>query len=306
MQPTPPIAGRRLKTLFYALYFVGTLGYVFYSAFSGTGLGGWLTALQIRFFGSASDSITVLGLFILAWLPLLLLLRYDPQGVDILTKQPRPPDGRPQGITFGLLARIAVALPLLAVPVYLWLQHQAEIDERRPVYPLNLVDNPNPPVPADAKFVHLNGAFQANYQYILTETTNGRPTKTDRYVPLTGAGWQPGEPVRFFLDTSTSYYYDPANQRSINLDQTAPFLGTFDGELGQGNLPTVVRQEFERQHLKLAESPYVLDFASSYGGHPPTAESHAYHLILWLGLGAGAAVLVGGGLGLALRRARGL
>lgn len=64
---------------------------------------------------------------------------------------------------------------------------------------------------------------------MLSETSYSQVRKTDRCVSLTGPDWQPGQPVRFFLDTSTDAYFDEANQRSIVFDQTTAFPAVFMG-----------------------------------------------------------------------------
>jgi hypothetical protein len=148
--------------------------------------------------------------------------------------------------------------------------------------------------------------FQSDYQYVLRETSYSQVRKTDRYVPLTGPDWQPGQPVRFFLDTSTDVYFDEANQRSILFDQATPFPATFSGQLHPNALPTVVRRAFAQHRLTVAEPHYVLENLYMPAGRPPRAASQQYWLILVLGIGLGAAMLVGGGIGLLIRRRRGV
>ena len=208
-------------------------------------------------------------------------------------------------VTLGRLVGWALVPPLLAVPAYFGLQHRAGVEEQRPVYRLSLLDNPALAVPTDARLVHLRGVFQADYQYGLTVTSDDQPARTNRYAPLTGRSWRPGEPIRFFLNTSQGAYYDPATAQTFDFGRTPPFSGTFDGELSQGSLPTVVRQEFERRHLPVADAAYVLTETSSFGERPPKADRRYYPLVLWGGLGLSAALLLGGGLGLVLRRVRG-
>ena len=305
MSPTPPSPPRGPKTFLYILGAVAALGYVCYSTFTNTGLGGWLMALQIQLFGSANEKLTVLVLAMgVLGVISAVAQRFDPVGFAAFM-QPRPAGPAPTKQAQTKLLVIIAAVPvLLAVPAYFWLEHQAQVDEHRPVYSLDLVNNPAVPVPADAKFVHLSGVFQAAYQYILTETDNGVVTATNRYAPLTGVDWKPGEPVRFFLDTSTGYYYAPDASQQINLDQTSAFPGVFDGELSPEHLPTVVRQHFEQHQLRIAAEAYVLDLTGSYGNRPPTADSHSYYLILWFGGALSVVILLVGGLALAIRQAR--
>jgi hypothetical protein len=116
--------------------------------------------------------------------------------------------------------------------------------------------------------------FQSDYQYVLRETSDSQVRKTDRYVPLTGPDWQPGQPGRFFLDTSTDVYFDEANQRSILFDQATPFPATFSGQLHPNALPTVVRRAFAQHRLTVAEPHYVLENLYMPAGRPAPLASN--------------------------------
>ena len=214
-------------------------------------------------------------------------------------------DNRPKELTLRGLMLMTAVPTLLALPAYFWLKTQADRDSQRPIYQLDFINRPAAPVPAGAKFVIVQGVAQTQFQYILEETRYSKVEKTDRYLPLTGPDWRPGQLVQLLWNTSVDMYYDPATQAPADLDHASAFPGTFRGELSQ-RLPTVVRQYFERQGLKLAEPVYVLQEKYFTNGRPVDYESSTYYLIPWVGLGLSAALLVGGGLGLAIRRARGL
>ena len=309
MTPTPPPTSPRRKLLV-TLYFVYLLvvgGYLTYGTFTQTGLGGWVLAQELEWFGSASQKLTVLLPLVVALvLPLLLVAPFLPKGAraqlagPLLPRQPARPLSWPQLLLLGLVP------PLVALPTYYYVQRQAERDESRPVVALDLVARPNTPVPADAKFARLQAVFQADYQYVLQETSYSQVRKTDRYVPLTGPDWQPSQPVRFFLDTSTDAYFDEANQRSIVFDQAAPFPATFSGQLHPNALPVVVQRAFAQHRVTAAEPHYVLENLYMPNGQPPRAASQQYWLIPVLGIGLGVAILVGGGIGLLIRQRRGL
>ncbi|UYZ63057.1 hypothetical protein [Hymenobacter weizhouensis] len=304
--PTDP--RRPLKTVLYSAYFVLALGYLLYSSFTKTGLCGWLIDLQIRWFGSASERVTLILATLLLLLPLLLFVsRFDRRGLAAAAPPAVGPDGRPRaGASFRTLAWIAAVPALLAVPAYFWLSHQATANAQEPVHQLDFINQPTAPVPARAKFAVLHAVFQAEYQYVLEETRYGKVARTNRYVPLTGPEWRPGQPVRIVYDTSTGVYFDEKNQQTFVYDQTSAFPGTFTGELHVGTLPTVARTAFEQQGLRLAEPVYVLENQYFTNGRPMDTDAGTYHLVLWLGLIFSAAILLGGGIGLAIRRRRGL
>lgn len=308
MAPTPPPgANRGLRTALYVTVLLAICAYLSYGGASHTGLVGWLTALQIQLFGSASDNLSI-GLPAAVAVSLLVALarRFDPRVLTAVPARPAPgSDGRPPALRWRPLLGMAAVPVLLSLPIYYFVQHRAEADEHRAIVPLDLISQPNAPVPADTKYVRLQAVFQTDYQYVLEQTSYGRVEKTDRYVPLTGPDWQPNQPVRFFLDTSTSAYFDAANQRTLSFDDTTPFPGTFAGELSSGVLPTVARLDFEKQGLRLADSYYLLDLMYLPNGQLPSAVSQQYWLIPVFGAILGFAILLGGGLSRLIRRSRG-
>jgi hypothetical protein len=308
MTPAPPASPRR--KLLVALYFVYLLlvgGYLTYGTFTQTGLGGWVLAQELEWFGSASQRLTVLLPLVVAMvLPLLLLAPFLPKGERAQLAGPLLPQQSAQPISWKQLLVLGLAPPLVALPTYYYVQRQAEHDENRPVVSIDLVARPDTPVVATTKFVRLQAVLQTDYQYVLRETSYSQVRKTDRYIPLTGPSWQPGQPVHFFLDTSTDAYFDEANQRSILFDQATPFPATFSGQLHPNALPLVVQRAFAQHRVTAAEPHYVLENLYMPNGQPPRAASQQYWLILVLGIGLGAAILVGGGIGLLIRQRRSL
>lgn len=309
MSPVPPPVSPRRKLLV-SLYVAWVLlagSYLLYSTTSQTGIGGWVLAQQLEWFGSASlDLAAPLAILLVLLLPLLLATLLLPKSELAQLTGPPLPRQPAAPITWPKLLAMAAVPPLLALPTYFYMQHQAERDQNRPVVPIDLLARPAAPVPPDTKFVRLQAILQADYQYTLQETSNGQVRKTDRYVPLTGPNWRPGQPVRFFLDTSTDGYYDEASRRTIIFASTPPVSAAFSGELHAGTLPTVVRREFARHQVEAADLHYVLEDLYMPAGRPPSAAAHQYWFIPTLGIGLGVAIALGGGLGLFIRRRRGL
>lgn len=307
MTPISSPASPRRKRLvsLYRWYLLLAGGYFVYSTFTQTGLGGWVLAQELEWFGSASWQLTILLLLAVAMLlPLLLVAPFLPRGQRAQLAGPLLPPQSATPITWPNLLLLAAIPPLLALPTYYYLQGQAERDESRPVVPLDLVAQPNAPVPPATKYARLHAVLQPDYQYALQETSYSQVRKTDRYLPLTGPNWQPGQPVRFFLDTSTDVYFDEATQRSIAFDEATPLPATFSGHLHAGTMPTVVQRAFAQHRVVTAEPYYVLENVYMPNGQPPRAASQQYWLIRVLGIGLGVAILVGGGLGMSIRRHR--
>lgn len=312
MRPSTPPASRGprkpLKTLFYSLYFGLATGYLLYSSFTKTGLCGWLIDVQLRLFNSASDRVTLTVATLLLLLPLLYFVRrYDRAALAAAATPPGRPGGPPNTkATFRMLAWMALVPVLLAVPAYFYLKHQSEANAQETVHQLDFINRPDAPVPAGAKFVVLQAVCATEYQYVLQETRYGKVERTNRYIPLTGPNWRPGQPVRMVYDTSTDVYFNDNQQQSVLYDQTTAFPGTFTGELHMGTLPTAARTAFEQQGLQLAEPLYVLENQFFVNGRPVDTDAGTYHYVLWAGLLLSGALLLGGGIGLAIRRSRGL
>jgi hypothetical protein len=125
------------------------------------------------------------------------------------------------------------------------------------------------------------------------------------YAPLTGSGWTQERPVRFFINTTFSGYFDAQTRRFSSFPERGAVAATFDGKLTRDGLPTFVENEYKRTGL-LIESPYfVLDRMSFVDGRiPSAADREQYYVIPILGVGLSMAVLVGGGIGLAIRKLR--
>ena len=125
------------------------------------------------------------------------------------------------------------------------------------------------------------------------------------YAPLTGSGWTPERPIRFFINTNLSGHFDAQTKRFSSYSEQGPVAVTFDGRLTRNGLPTFVENMYRRTGL-LIESPYyVMDQMTFVDGRiPSAAEREQYYLLPVAGILVSIGLLVGGSIGLAIRKLR--
>lgn len=279
-----------------------------YSLITQTGLCGYLMDVQLSWFGVAYLKFTALIALLILGTPASLILTYIKRreaSTIGATGYPSPVNARRQPISWKSLLIMSLAPALIAIPVYYGLTMMDQKDQQREIYKVDL--NREAAIPSgDVKFVQLTGVVQLDYQYRLEKKSGtGSSPRTNTYVPLTGPGWTPKQPVRFFINMTFSGYFDAQTKRFSSFPERGAVAATFDGQLAQNDLPTFVVNEYQRNGL-LIDSPYfVIDRMSFVDGRVPSAaQMQAYYLIPILGIGLSIAIFVGGSIGLAIRKAR--
>ncbi len=291
------------------IYMGAAFGYFMYSLITLTGLCGNLMDAQLRWFGVIYYRITMLIALLILGAPAVLIFTY------IQRKEASTADATNSSALANFLWRpvsswkqlliLSLAPPLIALPIYfavIWMDHR---DQQREVYKVDLNDGSALPS-GDVKFVHLTGVVQLDYKYRLgRESSVGSSGRTKMYVPLTGSGWTPERPIRFFINTTLSGHFDTQTKRFNSFSDRGAMAVTFDGQLTRNSLPTFVENKYRRTGL-LIESPYfVIDRMTFVEGRiPSAAEREQYYLIPIFGLILSTGILVGGGIGLAIRRLR--
>jgi hypothetical protein len=290
------------------IYMAAAVVYAMYSLITETGLCGYLMDAQLRWFGVAYFKLTALmAIMILlgpvAWLPTY-IKRKEALAAGLINNA-APANARPQPITWKSLLLLSLAPSLIALPTYYALIWMDQKDQQREIYKVDL--NLESAIPSDdAKFVQLMGVVQLDYRYQLErDARRGSRGRTNTYAPLTGSSWTQEKPIKFFISTTFTGYFNPQTGRSDSFPEQGAVAATFDGQLTQNDLPTFVENEYKRAGL-LIESPYyVLDRMSFRDGRVPSAaDRQSYYLIPILGVGLSMALLVGGGIGLGIRKLR--
>lgn len=288
------------------IYMIAAFGYGLYSLLTQTGLCGYIMDVQLRWFGVAYEKLAALIAMLILFTPAALILIYievKKSSIFGAAYNALPVSTRPRPISWKSLLIVSLAPILIALPAYYVLIRMDQNDQQREVYKVDL--NRESAAPSgDVKFVQLTGVVQLDYQYRLERKSRTESrAETTKYAPLTGSGWTKEGPIRFFMNTTTSGYFDPQTRRIISFSGQGAVAATFDGKLTQNGLPTYVENEYKRSGL-LIESPYfVMDRMSFVNGRIPS-ESQQYHMIPILGAGLSVAVLVGGSIGLMIRKLR--
>jgi hypothetical protein len=291
------------------LYMGAAFGYFMYSLITQTGLCGYLMDVQLRWFGVAYNKFTMLIAILILMAPAALIFTY------IQRKEVSTPNAANRSVIANFLWNpvsswkslliISLVPTLLTLPIYFaltWMDHK---DQQREVYKVDLNDG-SALSSGDVKFVHLTGVVQFDYKYRLgRESSAGSSGMTKMYAPLTGSGWTPERPIRFFINTTLSSHFDAQTKRFSSFPERGPVAVTFDGRLTRNGLPTFVENKYRRTGL-LIESPYyVLDQMTFVDGRiPSAAEREQYYLIPMFGILVSIGGLVGGSIGLAIRKLR--
>lgn len=288
------------------IYMGSTCSYFVYSMIMKTGLWGYLIDVQFRLFGVAYDKLNIVLAILVIGAPASLILsrikKIESSKADGIAKD-SPTNARSKPMSIKSLLIIAVSPTLIAVPLYFILTRMSQKDQQREVYKVDL--NRDSTLPSgDVKYVRLKGVVQMDYQFRLEEKSRveSLANKTT-YAPLTGMGWTKGQPIRFFIDTTFTGYFNEQTGQFSSFPERGAVAVTLDGQLDRNGLPTFVTNEYQRNGL-LIESPYfVLDRMSFVNGRVPSAASlQAYYLIPILGVLLSLAILVGGGIGLVIRK----
>jgi hypothetical protein len=282
--------------------------YAMYSLFTETGLCGYLMDLQFQWFGVAYQKMTALVAIMILGAPGGVVSSYIKRkeaSIAGATNKAWPQGARSQSISWKVLLILSVAPTLIALPTYYVLIWMDQKDQQREIYKADLNRESELP-PGDVKFVQLTGVVQLDYQYRVEEKSNtGSRASANTYIPLTGSGWTKEKPIRFFMNTTFTGYFDTQTKRSGSFSEQGVAAATVDGKLTQNGLPTYVEKEYQRAGLLIDSPYYVMDRMSFDNGRIPSkAQSQQYHLIPILGVGFSLALLVGGSIGLGIRKLR--
>jgi hypothetical protein len=299
-----------VKALFYG-YLIAAFAYAMYGSFAQTGLAGYFMNLQMDLMGRAylklSAMLAVLVLFLPAY-PVSAYLRsigvFGKDEAVLGLQAQKAPEGKRPPVALRTITLWALVPSVIATPAYFIAKFQSDQDQQRTIASLDLESDAGTP-PADAKFVELKSAMQMAYRYQVKESRSYSSSARHTYAPLTSSGWNTGQPVVYFINTTIDegWNANPRNPRGASRNLV---VDRFQGKLVQDGLPTFVRTAYEKEGIKIATPHYVLERMHFHDGKiPNAADRQQYHLIWILGLGASAAIFVGGLLGWLLRKMRG-
>jgi hypothetical protein len=244
---------RRLFALLWTIGAFAAMGWFWYS-FSGPYQ--WFAEWEMRQFGSYEVKLTL-------FIPLLILL--IPAGFiggwGPPAKRPGAPATRVANARRNarvMMAIGAAALLFGGLAGYLgYLKMNAPLSEARLV--LNKGDEPAPV----ADLVTVTGVVRNDMIVTLTETSAGMTEKWT-FVPLVGAAWKAGDPIRFILRTNQNAWIPSGGvgpgemPHMIGPGNPAFRIITEPSVLARNGLPGVVRTEYEKVHVALDPAVVVV------------------------------------------------
>ncbi len=126
-----------------------------------------------------------------------------------------------------------------------------------PELTLAALAEPHPVLPAHARVAGATLRPEATwlYEYVIRRTLY-----RDAYIPLTGSGWQPGEPVAVLEE-----------ERTVAGEDAPPSAGPVEGGLARGGLPDWMMGELRRRGVAVVDDPVLL-IRRDLGGVVPGAD----------------------------------
>jgi hypothetical protein len=302
VQITNNSANLKLIKIANGIYLGAAFAYVFYSWMMENGLCGYLMDLQLRYFDVAYQKFTLvmaIGILAVPSAVVSSFLKRQELLAGII-----PSNFRTWQMTSWNQVLIwGLAPAAIAMPAYYVLMEMDRKDQQREIFKVDL--NRGSALPAgDVKFVELTGIVQLDHRYQLKkERRRGSDdAKTYTYAPLTGSDWTQGQPIRFFVNATSTGYTDPKTKLPRNFPEQGVVAATFDGQLVRNGLPTYVENEFRRGGLLIESEYFVLDRKSFYNGRVPSRSE--YYLIPYFGIGLSGILLVAFSLGLVVNKNR--
>jgi len=241
--------------------------YMCYGLVTGKGVIGWLNAVQaardgqfstkLSFIVALFDLLCAMGVFALAamWLgrgrtpapgPAAVPLRPGAAPVRPAAAPPRDPIR----VVLWMLAALAVAPWLLGYPVHLW--SAAEHREDAQAHYVHVALGAPEPAWPQQPHVALDGELRGDQVLVLKEGNHARKTY---FVPMTGAGWTPAQPVNAVLT-----FVAEAPPRL-----SRPILG----RLRSDALPLAAIDAFARSGVSIAPTHRLVELVPSEQGQVP-------------------------------------
>jgi hypothetical protein len=258
--------------IIWAVCFIVAVAYTVYSLATGSGLFGYLMALEMNLIGMAEETITAMLTFgvlvaplwavtgIVAkiaptqvWAAANRLPPRSPGGSTLLEKLNRPVDRISWKAVLG-----ATAIPLLTgVVVFAVMYNSDQRDQQERIYPIDIRSAAADP-PKNAKFVELTGLVARSYTLTFKHSNDSTASEYELFVPITEAGWTSTDPVRYFARASA--YEASLGQGDVRWPDAfrQSSAAQFSGRISQ-SLPAYVETKYRSRGLKFGPSYLVIE-----------------------------------------------
>ena len=264
------MSNNRMSTFlkyFTFLYFAAAFGLAIWGSIQGTGLPGWLIALELEKLGTASVKLTMLLSVILYCLPLLGVMvfveKVAPGQFQALQQSLKevtpdldpnapPRDTRPIKTWAGVgkLALVMIGITLVITgAVYLWNRKMESSDVRK----FTTADLPAGKLPSWQR-VELTGSIPRGFFAAFYEGHSNRV-----YLPVTAPGWAKDTPVQAFIHYQA--YADPDDKISLPAELAPLKTLTAKGTVGTA-IPVYAERMLRGQGLQIAADPLIVDWDS--------------------------------------------
>ncbi len=278
MNSDPPGASRlRWLEVCATIYLLVAVGWLIYEGVETRGLYGWLADEQMRRLGHFNLKLTLVGAAAVYLLPVSFVFSYIKRTRAGLTAAgiiaPQVNDAMREAVrTARLFVLLGLGFALAGGIGYYVMAWQNAANARRRVerFPVEALAGLSAADAAKLKFVEISATCQtrAGYRWIETDRQRPNPETHYRCLPLTTSDWRPGQPVRFFLQTTVDVYYPPYENGQVFLPRDLngePFAGSFEGELKRETLPLFAYNALQRDGITVASPYYVLEHQTLNG-----------------------------------------
>lgn len=298
---TPDSARALAKLLLSAvlLCIVAAFAYACYGAETGTGLAGYLLALQLNAVGRGSMLLTIISTTAILSIPpialTLALSRLSPSFERALTelvkgKNPGLTPPQPMGaeLTWRVICIVPIVILLISILVAGTLFVMNRQDQSAGTYQIHL-DHEPAALPNGVAYLKLTGNLARPYLAAFTERSSRSSTSNMHvFAPVTEASWTKEKPVQYFV------HYEARNAGdSPQLPPAfeSPGPTEFTGSVSS-SLPVFVAQQYTQKGLTLAPKYRVLDWQPL----PETGTPESYSHYIALGIGVFVALIAFGSL----------
>jgi hypothetical protein len=259
-----------LQRCFQLVAVFAILSVVFASFWDFAGIRRWLAAVQVEWFDTTNENVTLVLSVILPLLsvalPVVLAIVLFALG-DVPSDDPGPGNWRQWCLRRRLpLAGLLLSFFLLAVGALTWAVGRTT-SERHAVSVADIEAGQALP----GRWLELTGRVLGE-ERIIWNGPHGRET----YAALVSASWQPGQPIAVFVRAREENRGDPG----LLIHHKEPAV---EGLVDPRGLPAEVRQLFESVELPPTAAPLVLDYMAK--------PAHGIHFG-YAGLAGGLAVLL--------------
>ncbi len=282
---------------------VAAVAYAVHGLVTGTGLVGWLNALQQDLFGAyslkVSAIVVIFGLMVAGVGAWSLLMRATGRGDDgamarLMFGARAVPD-RPRPVSARLLWRVCLGLVLatwiFGYAAMRWMAAEQRADAQASYEPVLLVDGAPLPHP-QGRHLRLQGRLLSDQVLTHRSGSGGSAREDYQLVPVAAPGWRPGQAVGYVIQVQHLQLLPGQRPAPLRLMGEPPAAADALLARVDGAVPVAAAQAFRQQGVMLAPDAQLLHWVPSRGDRPDVHASPAEDLQVFLWIAGGVSVLL--------------